>query len=214
MDTSSKARQGEAREAIKFLESDFIQCFQQMRHYDEQIMNLCKFAFLSYSSITGAAIGLYKFGIEKDVDLLFPASIIVGIGLIVGLLLFCMAMRNRVYFVRVSRYINEVREIFVKHNPMGFENKSRMYTDWRKPMFYNLYSSQLWVCYMLAFLNAILVGALLYMQVGWCSRWKVLIITSCLVGLLFLQIAAGNSYLKSYENKFAVERNTGQQNEG
>lgn len=36
-------------EAVKFLERDFNQCFQQMRHYGSQILEILKFMFTSYS---------------------------------------------------------------------------------------------------------------------------------------------------------------------
>lgn len=200
----SSQRFSEAEKAgVEFLRVDFSECFQQMRHLDEQIINLCKFAFFAYSGITASALGLYKFGVEKEVDLRGAASIIVGIGLIVGLFLFWLAMRNRVYFVRVTRYINEVRALFFKHRPMDFKNKTGIYTDWRKPAFYNWSSSQLWFCYMVAFLNAVLLGSLLYMYVGYTLCWNVFIIIFCSMLLLGIQVLVGISYLKYLDNKSA-----------
>lgn len=48
-----------AEEYSKFLERDFNQCFQQMRHYDLQITGLMKFTFTSYTALIGIAFGLY-----------------------------------------------------------------------------------------------------------------------------------------------------------
>ena len=198
----SSQRLSEAEKAgVEFLRADFSECFQQMRHVDGQIINLCKFAFVAYSGVTASALGLYKLGIEKSVDLRGAASIIVGIGLIVGLFLFWLAMRNRVYFIRVTRYINEVRALFLKYKPMGFENKTGMYTNWQKPAFYNWTSSQLWFCYMVAFLNAVLLGALLYMNVGYTLRWNIFIIIFCSMLLLCMQVTVGILYLKYLDNK-------------
>lgn len=50
------------KEAVKFLERDFNQCFQQMRHYDSQIFDILKFMFTGYTALIGVALGLYKFG--------------------------------------------------------------------------------------------------------------------------------------------------------
>jgi len=193
---------------VEFVRADFSECFQQMRHYEEQLINICKFAFFAYSSITATALGLYKFGIEKEVDLRGLASIIVLIGLIIGLFLFWIIVRNRVYFVRVTHYINEIRGTFLECKPMGFENKSQMYTDWKQPAFYNRYSSQLLFCYMVAFLNAILLGAFLYMYMGdRCG--KVLIILCPSVLFLGMQVIGGILYLKSFDNKFEKKRALG-----
>ena len=49
------------REALKFLERDFNQCFQQMRHYDSQIFDILKFMFTAYTVLIGVALGLYQF---------------------------------------------------------------------------------------------------------------------------------------------------------
>lgn len=150
------------RAAADFIRADFSECFQQMRHYDGQIMAICKFAFVGYTSITGAAIGLYKFGQEKHVNLFFPAMVMILIAFIVGFLLLTASVRYRFYFIKVVRYVDEIREHFLKYKPLGFKNKSRMWTDWEKIRFYNWRSSHLWVCYVIAFLNAVLLGSSSY----------------------------------------------------
>lgn len=48
------------KEALKFLERDFNQSFQQMRHYDAQIFDILKFMFTAYSVLIGVALGLYQ----------------------------------------------------------------------------------------------------------------------------------------------------------
>ena len=50
-------------EAAKFLERDFNQCFAQMRHYDSQIWNVCRFAFTAYIAILGTAISMYQYSV-------------------------------------------------------------------------------------------------------------------------------------------------------
>jgi hypothetical protein len=185
---------------IEFLRVDFDESYQQMRHYEEGFINICKFAFFAYSSITATALGLYKFGIEKKIDLSGIAGLIVIIGLIVGLILFWIIVRNRVYFVQAAHYINEIRKTFLEHKPMGFENKSQMYTDYRKPPFYNLYSSQIWFCHMIAFLNTILLGTSMYMYVAdTCT--KALIIEVACVLFLGIQVICAVLYWKSYDKR-------------
>src|SRR5205809_7104581 len=87
------------KEALRFLDRDFNQCFQQFRHYDSQILEVCKFAFLGYSTLIGAALGLYEFGLKEKQT--FSAAIvgILATGLAIGTFLYALSIRNRVYFV-------------------------------------------------------------------------------------------------------------------
>ena len=82
-------------EAIKFLERDFNQCFVQMRHYDSQIWNICRFSFTAYIAILGTAIGMYQYSAENNIDLIPAAMGVLGAGLALGLLLYSLAVCNR-----------------------------------------------------------------------------------------------------------------------
>ena len=169
-----------------------------MCHYDSQIVDVCKFAFVGYSSVLGVAIGLYKFGIEKKVNFVLPAAAIILVALIVGLVVFSLVIRNRVYFVVVTRYVNELRGHFLDVKPLGFENKTGMYTNWKKPPYFDVWSSQLLASYMIGFFNATLLGVLLYLAKFACAWIGILSI-----GLLFLQIVLGFWYLRSRDGKSA-----------
>src|SRR5438477_10919246 len=99
--------QDRAREGARFLERDFNQCFQQMRHYDGQILDICKFAFTAYTAAFGAALTVYKYGIDKGIDYTSPAIAILSVALFLGFCMMALATRNRGYYVLVARYINE-----------------------------------------------------------------------------------------------------------
>jgi len=201
MNTRSDPPSEEAKGSIRFLESDFNQCFQQIRHYDGQVVGICKFAFIAYSSVITSALGIYKYGLEKTIDLRLPACAIISTGLIICLFFFGLIIRNRIYFVRIVRYINEVRSLFFGHRPMGFENRAGMYTDCCKPKFWNWHSSQLWVSYMLAFLNTTLLGVVLYIRVSGWALWKAIIIILACVACYVMQVILGVVYLKRHDNK-------------
>jgi hypothetical protein len=187
------------KEALKFLERDFNQSFQQMRHYDLQIFDILKFMFTAYSALIGVALGLYQFGLKENKDLSLPAIAALAVGLVIGLFMFALTIRNRVYFVQVVRYINEQRGFFLKYKPMGFENLSKMYTNHRQPPYFNWRSSHSWLCYIIAALNSALLGTLLYILYP-CTLNPV-IGGSPVLFLLQLVIIIG--YLKSSENKSA-----------
>ena len=91
----------EDSEAAKFLERDFNQCFAQLRHYDSQIWNVCRFAFTAYIAILGAATGMYQYSSREDFDLLPVVMVVLGTGFVFGLLLYCLIICNRAYYVLV-----------------------------------------------------------------------------------------------------------------
>ncbi len=189
------------KEALKFLERDFNQNFQQMRHYDAQIFDILKFMFTAYTFLIGAAIGLYQFGLKENKDLSAPAIAALAVGLVLGLFMFALIVRNRVYFVQVVRYINEQRGFFLVFKPMGFKNKSKMYTNHEQPPYFNWRSSHSWLCYIVASLNSILLGVLLY--IVYPHAWNTIIFGSLILFIIPLAIAI--TYLKSRENKSASE---------
>jgi hypothetical protein len=189
------------KEALKFLDRDFNQSFQQMRHYDAQIFDILKFMFTAYTALIGVALGLYQFGLKESKDLSLPAIAALIVGLILGLFMFALVIRNRVYYVQVTRYVNEHREFFLKHKPLGFENKSKMYTNYRQPPYFNWRSSHSWLYYIVAMLNSILFGILLY--IVFSGAWKTVISESLL--LCGIQLVIAVAYLKSRENKSASE---------
>jgi len=194
----------ENEEMIKFLEADFNQCFQQMRHYDSQLFEAVKFLTTAYVGLIGIGIGLYEFGIKECRDFTIPVIASFLVALFLGLFMYMFIIRNRVYYVYVTRYVNEIRKTFLEKKPLGFENKSGMYTNYKQPPFFNWRSSQAYLMYVISVVNAILFGAIIFI---WCSN------TFCccfrtlfgVVALLILQLGIGICYLKSCEGKSASQ---------
>lgn len=190
------------KEVAKFLDRDFSQCFEQMRYYDGQIIDICKFAFTGYTAIVGAALTLYKYGTDKGIDFRAPAVAILAIGLLLGICLLALMARNRVYFVVVTRYVNEHRQYFLAQKPLGFENQSRMYTNPSQPPFFDWRSSQALLLYILAVLNSGLLAVGLYLLcINVACRWAILIAASTL--FLMAELVLTISYLVTREGKSA-----------
>lgn len=185
-------------EAIDFSISDFNQCFEQARYYDTQIVDIFKFLATYYTTVAGIAIGLYQYASEKNINI--HEALICGliIALIFGICMFFLIVRNRVYFVFCMRYINEHRKNFLSFKPLGFENKTKMYTNHKKPPFFNIFSSQSWWMYVVAILNSTLLGI-----IGYFIKLELTAIVGGGVILLMLQLLIGILYLKSQENKSA-----------
>lgn len=187
----------EIQEGLKFLERDFNQCFQQMRHHDTQIFDILKFMFTAYTVLIGVALGLFKSNLQ--VNLTIPIVISLIIGLILGAFMFYLVLINRSYYVRVARYINEQRKLFLSFKPLGFENTSHMYTNAKQPYF-SRESTQIWLAYIIGALNSTLLGVLLFILLASCS-YKWLTVIGVSFALFSIQIAITIKYLESQENK-------------
>jgi len=188
------------KEAAKFLDRDFNQCFQQMRHYDSQGVDLCKFAFTAYSAVVGLAFALFRYGVAEKIDYTLPAAVTLCVGLAFGLCFFAMMVRNRVYFVVVARYVNEHRGFFLKSRPLGFENHSKMFTNFEQPPFFHWRSSQAFLFYVMSALNGFLAGAALhFLAFANSPDWRVTISSGGLV--FFAQVLLAARYLSSREAK-------------
>lgn len=184
--------------AVGFLQSDFNQCFDQVRYYDAQIVDVFKFLAIFYTTIAGIAVSLYQYSVDKGINI--KAALISGliVAFLFGLCMFFLIVRNRIYFVFGMRYINEQRGLFLSVKPLGFENKSKMYINYKKPPFFNALSSQSWWLYIVGILNSALLAVILYVA----NKGALNIVIWCFV-VCMLQLVSGIAYLKSRENKSA-----------
>lgn len=191
-----------AAEAPKFLERDFNQCFQQMRHYDAQSLEICKFAATVYSAVVGLSFALYKYGVAQNIDYSIPSGAALAVAFLFGIGLLAMMVRNRVYFVIVTRYINEHRGHFLKAHPLGFENLTEMYTNPKLPPFLHWRSSETMLMAVVSAMNGFLAAAAVHF-LCWVTapRWK---LTILLAAAAFIAQAGWFAlYLSSREKKGA-----------
>jgi len=188
--------------STKFLGHDFNQCFQQMRHYDIQLFDSVKFLTTAYVGLIGIGIGLYEFGIKEGIDFTVAVTVSFLIAFLFGLFIYMFIIRNRVYYVHVTRYVNEIRKTYLENKPLGFENKSRMYTNYEQPPFFNWRSSQAYLMCVIAFVNSVLCGAIFFILFSnACCCWFLALSGSLI--FLFLQVGIGILYLKTREGKSA-----------
>lgn len=200
-DCGDKMAERNSGEAARFLERDFNQCFQQMRYYDSQLWEICKFAFTGYTATIGLSVGLYQFSIDRQVNL-FPAAVaVLGVATVLGCFLVALTVRNRVYYVLVTRYVNEHRRHFLEEKPLGFQNATQMYVNPAQPSYFNWYSSQSWFLYTIAVLNSVLVGLLTFIICRFVGlpQWSWAI--AIFVGSFTVQLLICIVYLVSRDRK-------------
>ena len=168
-----------------------------MRHYDGQILDICKFAFTAYTAVLGAGLAIYKYGVDKGIDYKGPAIAILSVGLFLGLCMMALATRNRAYYVLVARYINEHRAFFLSSKPLGFENRTRMYSNPDHPPFFNWHSAQTLLMAVLSGLNSFLAATLAFL-ISTEKRW---ILWAVFLACWLCQLAIAITYLKCRERK-------------
>ena len=194
----------ENEDMVKLLEADFNQCFQQMRHYDCMMYEVIKFMASAYIALIGAGIGVYEFGVTKGQDYTLVVLVTFSIAFLLGLFMYMSLIRNRVYYVHVTRYVNEIRKLILDKKPLGFENKSKMYTNYQQPPFFNWRSSQAYIMYVSSTINSCLFGTIFYIL--FCNsvhKWCCAISSTSI--LIILQLTIGIVYLITRNNKSASQ---------
>jgi len=191
-------------EAIQFLGRDFDQCFSEKRRCEDQAWDVCKFAFTTLATVVGFAAGAYQYSQEKDSSLLAAAYVLLGVGFVVGVLLFLQLVQLRVYFVCVARYINEQRGFFLAAKPLGFQNYTKLYNDPRTPPYYSWKSAQTWTSHLLAFLNGLVAGTFVFLALR-AHAHQLLLALLALLLTTALQVATARAYLTSREGKTVTD---------
>lgn len=117
--------------------------------------------------------------------------------------MFYLVLINRSYYVRVARYINEQRKLFLSFKPLGFENTSLMYTNAKQPYF-SRESTQIWLAYIISALNSTLLGVLLFIVFA-VHNYKWLIVIASSLVLFVTQLIITIAYLNLQEKKLSSE---------
>lgn len=150
----------------EMLVSDFQQCMEMLRHYDGVNWDLTKFSFGQLLIVIGACWTILvqeRNGNETLMDVLRDGNtnyIVGGILLLSTFFLYLTLiaiLRNRCYFVLMSRYINEHRDNILKEHPFGFQNDSNMWHDCNFPNIIDWKSTQFAFTYLFFFLCVLLL---------------------------------------------------------
>lgn len=150
---------------------DFQECMGMLRHYDSVNWDLTKFTFGQVLVVIGACWTILNAEREKGETLWN----VLNDGLsnyIVGSVLFLSAcfvfltllaiLKNRTYFVKMSRYLNEHRKNVLQEHPFGFANQSQMWNNPDFPPVIDKKSTQLLCVY----LFTICLFLLLFVSLG------------------------------------------------
>ena len=152
------------KQSIEFLKTDYEQVFSQLRDYDDQIWEITKFSFLQLLASIGAVWAIFSLAHgEKAPEILkvqwtIVSSVILIVSFLFSLLAVQFILRIRVYFAAAARYINDQRGFFLSSMPLGFNNRSGFYTDYRFPKAFDAWSTQLLSAYVISLTGSLLLG--------------------------------------------------------
>lgn len=155
----------------QLLINDFQQAFYMLRHYDDVNWNLTKFSFGQILVSLGACWTIFFEANKSNALSILRSYYLVGIFVLlvlsaaftlISILGIC---KNRTYFVKVSRYINEHRKFALDNSKLCFNNISKMWNNPKMPKNLDWGSTQLICLYLLCgcyILEIILAGVVVY----------------------------------------------------
>lgn len=152
-----------------FLIHDFDQSYQQLRHYDSLNWDITKFSFIELLLGIAAVWAIYGFAkdvgnqqtfVAKSYEWIIPS--VFGVCYVFSLLASFLISRNRVYYAKVARYLNEHRGMALSSKPHGFINRSRFYTNDAFPPAFDTWSTQIVCLYVIQLVSSFMFGAMLY----------------------------------------------------
>jgi hypothetical protein len=139
----------------EFLKEDFNQCHEWMRHYNSSFTSITNFYYTGFVAILTADYVLYS-GFPTNIEASIGVTILLFFGSLLSPIFLYWLMKNRVYFTKTARWGNEIREAYLKQEPLEVKNKSKIYTNYKSPSYYNPGSTHSIFLYFTALCSSIL----------------------------------------------------------
>ena len=127
-------------QSIDFLLKEYSEVYTHMRHYDNLATSFLKFVFTFDLAVLSASVALYNYFKNNQEIIIKPLGFILLLGFFVGLLFLCLCVRNRVYFVIVTRQANRIRKYFDDNMEIEFDFGD-MYLNPTYPKYFNFMST-------------------------------------------------------------------------
>ena len=143
---------------------DFSQSMEMHRHYDTLNWQITKFAFGEIIVAIGACWTVFSLDKgQSNTNLKWLVMFLICLASwLFGILSIYTIVKNRRYFVRTARHINELRHHVLKRNPYGFKNAAHFWEDPNYPKVRDWSSTQFTSLYMLSILTIMMGAATVY----------------------------------------------------
>ena len=199
LESNAKFNKGES---VGFLVSEYEQCFEQMRHYNAISISLTKFVFTGFAAIASGAFALFKYLEGQNYQNIVIGGILL-LTFVTGVIFLTLMLRNRVYFIFVARQVNSLRNYFLSNMDVDYIKYNVCYIDPSFPRAFNLWSTYTLLFFIVALINAVLVGVGSYLVIThYCTgedwlRWLISLVIA--VVLVVTQLIASIFYLTRYD---------------
>ncbi len=186
--------------SIDFLLKEYTEAYIHMRHYDNISISFVKFLFTFDLAVLSAVVTIYNYFDDKQAVLIKPIGYLLILSFFVGLLFLSLAVRNRAYFVPVTRQVNRIRKYFKENMEIEFDFGD-MYINPAYPKYFNVFSTYSLTFYLMSLLNSVIIS------VGFsCLFYDSLFLNiRVLIIALLVQVASVIWYLSNKEKKSADE---------
>lgn len=181
---------------------DFSQSMEMHRHYDSLNWQITKFAFGEMLVAIGACWTVFNLdsvsGATQNLKWIVML-LICSASWLFGMLSIYTIVKNRVYFVRTARHINELRSHVLQRIPYGFTNESNFWANPAYPIVRDYRSTQYVSFYMMVILTTVLsvavVFSILRMSLCNCFYWLILpAVVTITLSVLIVRVVAKESF--------------------
>ncbi len=155
----------------QLLIEDFSQSMEMHRHYDSLNWEITKFAFGEILVAIGACWTVFNLDSANETTpnlKWIVMSLICSSSWLFGMLSLYTIVKNRVYFVRTARHINELRNHVLIRQPYGFMNETHFWSNPTYPKVRDYRSTQYVSYYMIVILTTALSCAVVYSVLRMC----------------------------------------------
>jgi len=149
-------------QSTQYLLAEYQQCFNHMRHYDGIIISVIKYSFTILAAVISIGFAFFKFFAGEPYQI--PVLIaILSLAFLIGLISIILILKNRVYFVDVTRQVNSLRSYFLSNSSIDFIKHNVLPIDPAKPFCLNFGSSFFWQLFIILLLDSSILGAITYL---------------------------------------------------
>ena len=118
-----------------FLLTEYECCFEHLRYYDTRHTATLKYLISLASAVAAALFALYKYFAAPTAHYCSLQALLAAVVWVGSLLLYLSMVENRVYFIRIARQINMIREYFLKSDAAEYRPRNQLWRNPQMPMF-------------------------------------------------------------------------------
>jgi hypothetical protein len=145
------------------LNTDFQECFEQMRHYDDAFQSGLQFTYGGVIGLSGLLGTLLQI---KGADTLRTVTPVLVLSWLAGFLMVMFLAKNRVYFAKVARYVNQIRDFYLRESHGKFEDHTNFYRNREFPPLFDPGSTQAFQIYLACALDSFLFAAVVVAMIA------------------------------------------------